>query len=248
MNNDGGLLWGTYFGKEGEEDIDAVAVDDHDNIFITGSTYSMSGIATAGAYQTTDGGANGPGTTYIDEFDSNSRQLWGTYYGYGGPYGNGEGYGIAADAYGSVYVTGATTFTNNISTCGAQQEDWIEQTDMFLAKFKPNTPSVAPSISISADREDVCAGTEVHFTSSPQNVQGPYLIKWMVNGTTTSTGVSFSTHQFSDGDAVQCVLSPNSACAITGENYASNTVILHISQDAVPFYNGIGFLQHNMHR
>ena len=51
----GSLLWGTYYGGYYDE-ILSVFPDSSDNIYITGLTYSNSGIATSGAYQTSFSG------------------------------------------------------------------------------------------------------------------------------------------------------------------------------------------------
>ena len=48
----GSRLWGTYFGSTGNESIVALAIDNLDNIVISGATNSK-GLATIGAYQTT---------------------------------------------------------------------------------------------------------------------------------------------------------------------------------------------------
>jgi gliding motility-associated-like protein len=235
FTNEGGRVWGSYFGREGEEDIYAIATDPSNNIFITGSTYSTTGIATPNAYQTTGGGAGGYWATFIDAFDPNSKQLWGTYYGYGGPYGQGYGYGITVDASDYVYVTGGTSFTNNISTCGAQQVNWVNNFDMFLAKFGPSTQSAIPSITITSDHDSlICKGTLVTFSAVAQNVQDNYSYEWFWNGAVVPNNntATFSSGQFSDGDSIRCVLIVTSTCK-TG-NYSSNTIDVHINPDLVP--------------
>ena len=124
------LLWGTYYGGTGVDYGTGIALDASGNVYICGNTASTSGIATAGAYQTTNGGSE----AFVAKFNSTGAALlWGTYYGGGG---NDDATGIVLDASGNVYITGTTGSTSGIATAGAYQT--IRPTlgyDAFVAKF-----------------------------------------------------------------------------------------------------------------
>ncbi|MFI4963221.1 MAG: SBBP repeat-containing protein, partial [Legionellales bacterium] len=125
------LVWGTYYGGTGSNNGSgtAIALDASGNVYITGNTQSSSGIATAGAYQTTYGTNT---NAFVAKFNSaGTTLLWGTYYGGAGPdYGT----GIALDASGNVYITGYTSSTSGIATTGAYQTT-NAGTETFVAKF-----------------------------------------------------------------------------------------------------------------
>jgi gliding motility-associated-like protein len=234
FTNDGTMIWASYFGGTGEESINGITTDRNDNVFITGSTYSITGISTPNAYQPNGGGLGGSWTTFIAEFDSDCKRKWGTYYGYGGPYGEGTGYGITVDANDLIYVTGITSFTNNIATCGAQQETWASNEDIFLAKFGVNTQSTTPSINIISSKDSlICAGSTVIFTASAQNIQPGFTYQWLLDGNPVGADTTvFSTNQLNDGDSIRCLLNLSTACTIG--DYSSNSIIIHIDSGLIP--------------
>jgi len=128
----GDRLWGTYYGGAGEEDIGAIATDNNGNVFLTGDTFSDTGISTPGSYQ-----QNRYNTITIDaflaKFDSNGVRQWGTYYG--GEMDD-EGMSCSTDGSGNVYMAGDAPSHNNIASPGAYQTIYGGGScDAFLAKF-----------------------------------------------------------------------------------------------------------------
>jgi hypothetical protein len=123
------LLWGTYYGGSGSDIGYGIALDASKNVYVTGSTTSTTGIATAGAYQTILAGA---GNAFIAKFNSTGVSLlWGTYYGgTGGTYTT----SLALDAGNNIYVTGYTSSATSIATAGAYQTT-NSGSDAFVAKF-----------------------------------------------------------------------------------------------------------------
>ena len=63
----GNLLWATYYGGDGYNNGGYTAADATGNIYVTGTTNTVGGIATAGAYQDT---LDGPDDAYIARFGS----------------------------------------------------------------------------------------------------------------------------------------------------------------------------------
>jgi len=129
----GSRIWSTYFGGPGQDDVRAagipIAVDAVGNIFIVCTTSSSTGIASAGAYQTSFGGKE---DACIAKFSSSGSLIWSTYFG-----GNGyDGFfGIHIDINSNVMVVGAAS-TTGLATSGAYQTSYGGgSSDAFLAKF-----------------------------------------------------------------------------------------------------------------
>ncbi len=127
-------IWGTYFGGAGDERTGSskITTDDSDNVYIVGCTTSATGMASAGAWQTTNGG--GANDVFLAKFNSSGGRDWSTYYGGSG---NDMGWGCAFDGKG-VYVCGYTSSSDSIATPGSFLDTgggltWYYQG--FLSKF-----------------------------------------------------------------------------------------------------------------
>jgi uncharacterized protein (TIGR03437 family) len=101
------ISYGTFVGGARDEVAMAVAVDAQGSAYLTGATASPE-LATAGALQTAlNGGPAGRTDAFVTKLNSAGTALvYSTYIG--GSAGD-IGLGIAVDAAGSAYVTGATT-------------------------------------------------------------------------------------------------------------------------------------------
>jgi len=134
FSSSGNLSWATYYGGSGNDQGLGISADASGNIYITGSTNSSNGIATSGAHQTTFGGSgtNNVGDVFIAKFRSSGILSWSTYFG-----GNADdaGYGIHADGWGSIYITGYSKSNTGIATTGAYLTSNTGGWDAFLAKF-----------------------------------------------------------------------------------------------------------------
>lgn len=142
--------WGTYYGGSGYEWGGALAWNPTGKLYMSGTTYSTTGMATAGAYQTTPGGSY---DEFISEWTPNGNRTWATYYGgsgveYGwGGYGYGYGYGsgdeLAYSLTGKLYLCSATNSTTGIATAGSYQPSLTTSAgnyyDAFLAAFIVDT-------------------------------------------------------------------------------------------------------------
>jgi large repetitive protein len=102
VNTNGGLAWSTYFGGEGSDKANAIAIDSAKNLYVTGQTNSTKFPVTAGVVQRQ---LTGSGTNaFVAKFTSAGKLVWSTYLGGGGTQGN----SIALDANGNVFVGGGT--------------------------------------------------------------------------------------------------------------------------------------------
>jgi len=133
FNAAGQRQWGTYFGGTEYEDLLSCVVDKTGNIYISGSTRSTSGIASAGAHQTVYG--DGLYDCFIAKFNQAGDRLWGTYYGGSGNDNNGT---VSTDNNRNVFLSGQTISDTGIATPGSYQPNRYASTDAFLAKFDSN--------------------------------------------------------------------------------------------------------------
>ena len=115
FNPSGNLLWGTYYGGSIYDWNAYVAADISGNVYITGTTFSTSGMATKGAYKTS--GDSIASDIFLAKFNSAGSLLWGTYYG-----GGNQNVGWSIATYDTnVYITGLTGSSSGIATKGAYQ-------------------------------------------------------------------------------------------------------------------------------
>jgi uncharacterized protein (TIGR03437 family) len=128
LGSDGTLLWSTYFGGPPYvlgSSVNAVAVDDFGNAYITGDTDSWSLITTAGAFQTHGSGVSITRKAYafVAKFSPDGKLAYSTYLG--GSYPNCYGgstcsevdtiqsaVDIAVDSSGNARITGHTNATD----------------------------------------------------------------------------------------------------------------------------------------
>ncbi|MFB3776734.1 MAG: SBBP repeat-containing protein [Bryobacteraceae bacterium] len=115
-----GLLYATYFGGNGEEQITSVVLDRSGRIVVAGHTGSADLRVASGALQAAHAG--GGYDAFFATFDrESSTPVTASYLGGGGSGSNEEALGIALDGQGNVYVTGRTFFGDFRTTPGAVQ-------------------------------------------------------------------------------------------------------------------------------
>jgi hypothetical protein len=132
FNDNGKILWSTYFGGPQTEEAIGICINLDSKIILIGSTESASGIATSGAYQTTFGGS---GDVFLAGFNTSGKKEWATYYG-----GTGSEWGraVITDVKGNIFITGNLNGgASGIATEGAYQDTLAGELDGFLAKFTP---------------------------------------------------------------------------------------------------------------
>ena len=130
FNAAGVRQWGTYYGGADRDIAVSVDVDGSGNIFMGGYSWSPSGVATPGAYDTSLGSVE---DGLLAKFNSSGIRVWATYFG-------GEGddvvQSVKTDNSGNVYITGGTGSAIGVATPGAYQPviGGVGR-DCYVAKF-----------------------------------------------------------------------------------------------------------------
>ena len=125
----GGRTWGAYMGGTGNDYGNAITIDGAGALYVAGQTYSATGIATAGAYQT---GLSGTADGFLIKYANTGVKTWGTYFG-----GSAQesAYGVAADASNNISITGQTNSIVGITNGAAYQSSLHGTNDAFAAHF-----------------------------------------------------------------------------------------------------------------
>ena len=138
------LSYSTYFGGSGSADVGyGVALDGGGNAYVVGATDSASGIASAGAFDTTLGGAL---DAFVAKFDATqsgaASRVFASYLG-----GSGEdhGYAVAVNAGGQAFVSGYTAANNFPTTANAYDSTANGANDIFLSVFNAAGSALAYS-------------------------------------------------------------------------------------------------------
>ncbi|MBI2270876.1 MAG: hypothetical protein HYU69_11075 [Bacteroidetes bacterium] len=136
FNNAGVLLWCTFYGgSDTNENLQSIASDVANNIYITGVTPSLDFPTQnlAGAYNdNTNGGSS---DVVMLKFSPAGVRLWASYFG---GTGMDMGWSIKTDATNSIYVTGFTSSANfpTQNLAGAYNDNAIGGgQDIFILKF-----------------------------------------------------------------------------------------------------------------
>jgi hypothetical protein len=134
FNTGGFRQWGHYIGGSGDEEARNIATDANGDIYLLGNTGSSSGIATPGAFQSTNAGGSISLSydAFLAKYNSAAVKQWGTYYG-GNQDESAQGIGMLGT---DVVIGGTTPSTTGLSFPGSYQPLYgggLE--DGFMAKF-----------------------------------------------------------------------------------------------------------------
>jgi len=141
FNNLGVRQLATYYGGEGQESFNEIAIDSQDNLFIVGHTASsiFPTQQLAGAYWQSN--ING-GAGFILKFNNQGVRLWATYYGGTEYLKLTEFISVCTDSQDNIYITGYTTETNfpTQQLAGAYWQPTIigSSSNIVILKFNNN--------------------------------------------------------------------------------------------------------------
>lgn len=191
------LVYCTYLGGTGDDEIWAVKLDALGNTYVTGDTDSTDFPVTPGAFQSQNaGGVDG----FIAKFDNGGNRVWATYFG-----GNSDenSYAIAIDAAGNSYVTGFTD-SGNFPLKNAARGTYTKGDDAFVLKLNPAGTQVVYGTYLGSSGDEQGSAIAVDASGAAY-----------IAGYTTSTGFPVTngayqtTYQGGDYDTFAAKLSPD---------------------------------------
>lgn len=183
----GKLIFSSYFGGSGEDEAYAMAFDPSGNVLITGETESTNfPIYPSNAFQGI-GKNNGDDTAFALKIDPNGKILASTFLGGSlqipaGCSDLNEGYGIASDGAGNVYVTGetcATDFPLQSPIISSIQSSIQGSRTCFVTELNPSLTAAVYSTYLGGSQTDSCSGIAVDSAGNAY-----------VTGGTTSGGLA----------------------------------------------------------
>lgn len=96
-----------------------------------------------------------------------------------------------------------------------------------------NTP-VQPAITVTANGNNICAGTPVIFMAAIQNGGPAPVYQWRKNGQPVGTNSNaYQDNALVNGDLISCDLVSNASCITTG-NVSSNTITMSVTTPVTP--------------
>jgi hypothetical protein len=136
MNKSGeaSLIYGTFYGGTGNEEVRGMVFDAQGNVVITGYSLSTDLPITGDALQTALAGNSDAFVAVLNPSIAFAQGLrYSTYFG--GSRGD-VGYQVVTDAQGNIAVSGYT-LSSDLPTVSPLQPEWGRGTNLFLTRFKP---------------------------------------------------------------------------------------------------------------
>ena len=168
------VVWTSYIGGSGFDEVRHSVIDEEGNIYTTGITSASEGIAVGGP-QLTYGGGNYD--AFIAKYNRDGSLIWCSYFG--GPQSD-FGNSIALDNVGNIYMGGSTSSTSGIALEGLSNTYNGGTYDGFVAKFSPEGVLIW-STYIGGSGEDVINSVAINLNDDIIAI-----------GTTASTGLASS--------------------------------------------------------
>lgn len=131
FNKNGDLIWSTYVGGDGRDNLNTVTVK-NSYIVAGGFTESKNNMVTTGVFQELPDSLY-PAEGYVCKFSLNGERVWGSYYGGSSPMENVES--IEIDNEENIYVGGYSESNNNIATSGTFESSNSNLYKGFLSKL-----------------------------------------------------------------------------------------------------------------
>jgi len=218
FNSSGNRLWATYYGGTDTESNLYVTTDNLGKVYVSGYTASTGSIASGGFSNT----FNGVIDAFLVRFSSSGAREIATYFGGS----NNEVPGRpSVDQNGSLYLSGYTESTSNISSGGYQNSFGGGTNDAFLVKF--NTCSSAPvSPGTISGTSTICSGTTNTYSISP--VAGANSYTWTLPSGWTGTSTTSSITATSSTTSGNIIVTANNACG------SSVVATLPITVNSIP--------------
>ena len=200
------LAYATYLGGSAADEGVDIALDAAYSACVTGHTTSINFPVTAGAFDTTYYG----GDAFVVKLNPAGSGL--TYSTFLGGNDDDQGYDIALDAAGSVYVTGYTKSSNFPTTAGAFDTSYNGRDDVFAVKLNPAGSALAYATFLGSATYDRGYGIAVDTAGSA------YLTGYTYSSNFPTTPGAFDTSFNGSIDAFAVKLNP-AGSALTYATY-----------------------------
>lgn len=130
FNAAGARQWATYYGGNDTDIGQGCAADAGGNVYVSGFTSSVSGMASGGFQNSFIGGQY---DCFLAKFNAAGARVWATYYG---GFGDDVANNCAIDNSNNIYLCGSTNSSTGLATPNSYQASAPSATiDGFLAKF-----------------------------------------------------------------------------------------------------------------
>ncbi len=222
----GAIVWSTFLGGAQNERIDAIGLDNNDNIYVTGST-SSDDFPIFRTAQETYNTINCEQDAFVFKFNNNGTRDWATYYG---GFRREDPKGIVINDDSQVFIVGKTESTDLPVSPGAHKTSpSFAGINAFVSSFEIVCPSVPVLIHSTENGryhdQFWCSQSEVdyrhHFSEDSCAVQligppGYSSYAWLKNGNPVS-GISSRFYNIPDpgsyGAEFQVITSNGNGCA-----------------------------------
>jgi hypothetical protein len=96
------------------------------------------------------------------------------------------------------------------------------------------SPSVTPTINITASATVICSGTNITFTANATNGGSAPTYVWKKNGNTVGTNAStYSSSTLANNDVITCIFTSSAGCVSTN-NITSNSITITVNTSSTP--------------
>lgn len=134
FNANGQRIWGTYFGGDAIDWGYDLAIDNENNVIVSGATQSTIDIAFNNSHQVNKGGDIADWDNFLAKFTENGSLLWSSYYG-GEEREDYTHALVDTDNENNIYLGGGTYSQTNIATTNSYQETRIGSSNAYFVKF-----------------------------------------------------------------------------------------------------------------
>lgn len=194
FSDQGQLTWSTYYGNSAFQEGYGIALDNNENILLTGFSNASSGIASPGAYQTSLAGEM---DAFLVKFNPSGQRIWGTYFG---GLANDFGYDVCVDSQNGIYLMGNTSSFSGIAFGTGYQFTAGSVDDGFVAKFTP-TGALQWSTYIGGSEAEYLNAIQTYFD------QGVIIVGKTQSDNAIATSGALSTERAGEYDAFLLKLS-----------------------------------------
>ena len=194
LDTAGNQVWSTYVGGNKDDSAYDLTIDQNNNVFISGNSYSANFPVSNLTYQSNMAGVQ---DIIAMKFSKDGANIWSTYVG---GTGGEHGHDIITDADNMVYLTGHVSSTDFPVSADAYQNFFSGDEDGFLLKFNNCGSNLEEPITVTGSK-NFCEGDSVILTG-PTGYNG---YQWSNGETSISITIKISnTLYLTVVDSLEC--------------------------------------------